>query len=115
MQSFPRSQKCLKNELTQKQLIYVPYHKFTGSLAYGYKNISANFQTMFNGQVFTSSDNVNSLKEYMVSNIGIAYHFIKTNTSLGFQALNIENKPYQNVASRPMPGRSFKINLTFNF
>ena len=104
-----------ENELTQKQLIYVPYHKFTGSLAYGYKNISANFQTMFNGQVFTSSDNVNSLKEYMVSNIGIAYHFIKTNTSLGFQALNIENKPYQNVASRPMPGRSFKINLTFNF
>lgn len=104
-----------ENELTKKQLIYVPYHKFTGVLAYSYKNISANFQTMFNGEVFTSSDNANSLKEYMVSNFGMDYSFVKSKLTLGFQALNIENKPYQNVASRPMPGRNFKINLIFNF
>jgi hypothetical protein len=33
----------------------------------------------------------------------------------GFQALNILNEKYQSVASRPMPGRNYSINLILNY
>lgn len=99
----------------KKQLIYVPIHKANGSLAYSYQKITAYFQTLFNGEVFTSSDNFYSLDSYHFSTIGVDYDFGKKNTyRLGFQVLNLENTNYQNVASRPMPGRHFQVYLTLN-
>ena len=69
-----------------------------------------------NGTVFTSSDNFYDLEEYLVSNISLDYKIGKIKPIMfGFQVLNLENKPYQNVLSRPMPGRNYMINLTFNF
>jgi len=105
-----------ENEDTKKQLIYVPFHKATSSIAYRYKRVSVNYQNLFNGEVFTSSDNVYKLKEYFVSNAAIDYRIgSKKAIIIGFQVLNLENKPYQNVASRPLPGRNYMMNLTFNF
>jgi vitamin B12 transporter len=71
---------------------------------------------LFNGAVFTSSDNAYKLKAYFVSNVSLDYKIgNKRPLVLGFQVLNLENKPYQNVLSRPMPGRNYMMNLTFNF
>lgn len=99
----------------EKQLIYVPIHKANGSVSYSYQKITAYFQSLFNGEVFTSSDNFYSLDSYHYSNIGADYDFGKRNSyRLGFQVLNLENTNYQNVASRPMPGRHFQVYLTLN-
>jgi vitamin B12 transporter len=105
-----------EDEVKKKQLIYVPYHKFTTSLAYSFENITAHYQYLYNGKVFTSSDNYYSLDDYWVSNIGFDYHFgKKKHLQLGFDVLNVFNKNYQSVALRPMPARNYTINLTFNF
>lgn len=105
-----------ENDDTEKQLIYVPFHKLTSSVAFRYKRITFTYQNLFNGTVFTSSDNAYKLKEYLVSNVSLAYKIgNKKPLDIGFQVFNLENKPYQNVLSRPMPGRSYMMNLTFNF
>ena len=104
------------DEQKEKQLIYVPYHKFTASLAYSLDKFLAHYQTLYNGEVFTSSDNFYVLKDYLVSNVGIEYQFGKKKIfQLGFDVLNVFNENYQSVAPRPMPGRNYTINLTFNF
>ena len=104
-----------EDEIKKKQLIYVPYHKFTTSFAYSLKRFSAYCQYMYNGEVYTSSDNFYSLNDYLVSNAGVNYQFGKKKTfKLGFNILNIFNENYQNVSIRPMPGRNYTINLTFN-
>ena len=104
------------DEQKNKQLIYVPYHKFTASLAYSYEKLTTHFQYLYNGKVFTSSDNFYSLDAYLVSNAGINYAFGKKKFfQLGFDVLNVFNENYQSVSMRPMPGRNYTINLIFNF
>lgn len=104
------------NEQTDKQLIYVPYHKLSTGLTLNVKSINLNYNYVFNGKVFTSSDNFYTLKEYGLSNASLDYTMgTKIKGIISFQVLNLENKPYQNVLSRPMPGRNYTINLTLNF
>jgi len=101
-----------ENRKTKKQLIYVPFHKATASLGYGWKGFSVNYQFLFNGKVFTTTDNnsQNELSHYFVSNLGLDYDFGKLNTyKIGFEILNLMNYEYENVLSRPMPGRSFQV------
>ena len=105
-----------KDALSDKQLVYVPLHKFNSSLAYTYQRITLNYQYLFTGFVFTSSDNSRVLEEYQVSNLGINYDFGNTTTyKLGFQVGNLWNKNYQTVSQRPMPGRNSNLYLIFNF
>jgi vitamin B12 transporter len=105
-----------EDEVKKKQLIYVPFHKVTASFAYTFKNFTANYHYLYNGEVFTSPDNYYSLDDFWVSNVGFDYYFGKKKLlQLGFDVLNIFNKNYQSVAIRPMPGRNYTINLTFNF
>ena len=105
-----------KDALSDKQLVYVPLHKFNSSLAYTFQRITLNYQYLFTGFVFTSSDNSRVLEEYQVSNLGINYDFGNTTTyKLGFQVGNLWNKNYQTVSQRPMPGRNSNLYLIFNF
>ncbi|MES2574930.1 MAG: TonB-dependent receptor [Bacteroidota bacterium] len=105
-----------RDEIKEKQLIYVPYHKFTASLAYSFEKFTAHCQYLYNGEVFTSSDNFYSLDDYLVSNMGVDYQFGKNKFfQLGFDVLNVFSENYENVSMRPLPGRNYTINLTFNF
>lgn len=105
-----------KNKETEKQLIYVPYHKATAALAYSHKKITAYYQYLFTGEVYTTSDNNPSqqLSSYGLANLGVEYDFFKW-TTLGFQVLNIWDTPYQSVLNRPMPGRNFNFYINLNF
>ncbi|RTY87253.1 TonB-dependent siderophore receptor [Flavobacterium sp. GT3R68] len=104
------------DEQKHKQLIYVPFHKITASASYSFKKVTASYQFLYNGQVFTSSDNYYALDSYKVSNLGIDYNFGKISTcKLGFQILNLLNENYQSVSMRPMPGRNINMNLTLKF
>ncbi len=107
-----------ENEETRKQLIYVPFHKFTASVGYGFKNFSAYYQYLHNGEVFTTTDNATEhiLNSYMVANLGAEYALGKQKKyALGVQVLNLWDEAYESVQNRPMPGRNFNfyINLIF--
>jgi iron complex outermembrane receptor protein len=107
-----------ENETTGKQLIYVPHHKATASLSYGYRKFSAYYQFLYNGEVYTRSDNNAryNIESYTTANVGAEYNFgIKNIYKLGAQVLNAWNADYVSVSSRPMPGRNFNMYITLNF
>lgn len=107
-----------ENRDTKKQLFFVPFNKATGSIAYSYKKIAVNYQFLYNGFVFTRSDNdpKEIIKSYSVSNFGIDYDFaFLSSFKLGFQMLNVFNENYQSLENRLMPGRNFNMYLTLKF
>lgn len=106
-----------ENELTGKQLTYVPQHKVTGSLAYSYRHFSVYANGLYTGEVFTRTDNNSryNMEAYTVANGGISYGFgRKGEYVLGAQLFNIFNADYQVVDSRPMPGRNFTMYININ-
>ena len=105
-----------KDKRWDKELIYVPRHKATGTATYSYDAISLFYQFLYNGRIFTSSDNNYALPGYAVSNLGVGYSPWKSKkVKVGLQVQNLFNKSYQSLPSRPMPGRSFNSSITFNF
>lgn len=101
------------DEQTGKQLIYTPYHKVNFSGAYNWKKLDIWFRSLYNGKIYTSSDNNYELPGYFLGDIGAAYHI--SNFSLQFQVQNLFDKNYQNMPSRPMPGRHFKSTIIYKF
>ncbi len=99
------------------QLIYVPYHKITGLLNYHFKQFSVYYQVIYNGEVFTTTDNIGTVAAYSVSNIGMEYILNKKTfpISIGIKINNIFNRYYENVAYRPMPNRNFQTFINFKF
>jgi iron complex outermembrane receptor protein len=107
-----------EDETTGMQLIYVPYHKATASLSYEIKKLMAYYQFLYNGEVFTRTDNNSkyNMDAYTTGNAGAEYNFGKKNTyRLGMQVLNVWNKNYQTVDGRYMPGRNYNMYLTLKF
>jgi len=103
---------------TDNRLIRVPEHKVTGSLGYHYKKWNAYYQLLYNDEIFTTTDNSQTLTGYGVSNIGMEYLLFSKNEdklTLALRANNVFNKNYQTVAFRPNPGRNFLIQTTYKF
>jgi iron complex outermembrane receptor protein len=107
-----------ENEQTNKQLTFVPFHKTTASVAYSYGRLTAFYQYLFNGEVFTQTDNnpKRIIQNYTVSNTGFSVDCgAEKRYALGFRVLNLWNEDYESVENRPLPGRNYTINLTLNF
>lgn len=107
-----------ENRETKKQLFFVPFNKATGSVAYSYKKFAANYQFLYNGFVFTRSDNDPNeiIKSYSVSNFGIDYDFtFLSSFKIGFQVLNVFRENYQSLENRIMPGMNFNMYLNLKF
>lgn len=107
-----------ENIETKKQLFFVPFHKATAALAYSYKKFSANYQFLYNGFVYTQSDNdpKKVVDPYLVSNIGVDYDFkLLSSFKIGVQVLNLFEEKYESLENRPMPGRNFNMYLNLKF
>jgi vitamin B12 transporter len=107
-----------ENEKTNRLLTFVPMHKVTASFAYSFQRFSAFYQYLFNGEVFTQTDNnpAKIIQNYIVSNLGLSTNLgKKSNYSIGFKVLNLWNENYESVENRPLPGRNYTINLILNF
>lgn len=106
------------DNVTKDQLIYVPFHRITSNLAYAYRNWSSFVQGLYNGMVFTTTDNSQNLTDYFVLNMGLTYRFLpKKGLTTAVQVVlnNVLNESYQAVAFRPMPNRNIHLNLNFKF
>lgn len=101
---------------TGLQLMYVPKHKATTSVAYGYKKATLYLRHLFTGEVYTTTDNSAKLKPYNILDAGAEYTFtFFKELRLGMRVQNVLDKPYQNVAQRPIPGRNYTLYLNFKF
>ena len=105
-----------QDDAKNKQLIYVPFHKQTTTFTYNYQNFTTYLNYIFNGSVFTTSDNNYILSNYSVANFGLRYAFpFYENITIGSTINNLFNENYQSVSQRPMPGRNYNFLITLNF
>jgi len=107
-----------KNTETNKQLIYVPKNKGTLGVSHNYGLLSSYIQGVYNGNVFTTSDNTSEVPGSFVANAGISAALFENGNHkmiLSTQINNILNTNYQTVAFRPNPGRNFLIQTTYTF
>lgn len=104
--------------VTKNQLIYVPEHKVTLGLGYQWQWLSAQYQMLYNDDVFTTTDATSTVDGYMISNLSANFTLFKRSKqqmNLSLQAKNLFNKNYQTIAFRPNPGRNFLIQTTYTF
>ncbi|MFC7347799.1 TonB-dependent receptor plug domain-containing protein [Chryseobacterium zhengzhouense] len=101
---------------TQKQLTYVPLHKFSSNLDYQYRFLRFYAQGMFNGLTYTTTDESRkyAIYPYFVMNTGLSATLMKKYT-LGFRVNNITDTIYETMDYYPLPKRNYSINATINF
>ncbi|RRO18803.1 TonB-dependent receptor plug domain-containing protein [Flavobacteriaceae bacterium 14752] len=107
-----------ENQATGNQLIYVPFHQANANLAYLNRKWSVDLNWMYNGAVFTRTDNNpnHQVEDYQLFDVQFSWRFPQfLNSKLSLRALNILDLAYEAVDNRPMPGRSFSINLITQF
>lgn len=103
---------------TEKQLIYVPFHKITGSIQYHYKNLSLQIQGLMNGKVYTttSNDENSAIDNYALFNTHLSYRFGKKKEQMfAFEIKNASDTVYENTLNRQMPGRNYTIQYILKF
>ena len=94
-----------------KQLIYTPKHKANITTVCGYKNWSYKVNNSFVGSVFTSSDNLNELESFVLTNMSVKYNIKTIYSSFCFSIKNVFNTEYQSYQNYPNPGREFLLQL----
>jgi vitamin B12 transporter len=97
-----------------KQLIYVPFHKFNYTLGATYKNTSIYYNYSYTGLRFISTDNNWYMPAYFIHNASISQQIKlkKVNLTASFKANNLLNQDYQAMAYRAMPGRNFLFSIS---
>lgn len=105
--------------LLGKQLLYTPL--FNGSAGAGltYQTYFLSWQHIFTGRRFTTTDNsrYNALPFFQVSDLSLGKNWQFRSFHLRVQATvgNLFNTDYQAIASRPMPGRHFRLEAVCEF
>lgn len=100
-----------------KQLIYTPEHRAAGTVRVGWRNFLLTYAHQYTGIRYISSSNYELLQAYHTGDIKLSQHFHMKHVDLGttFSIDNLWNYQYLVIAGMPMPGRSFKLNITFQF
>ena len=97
-----------------KQLIYMPFHKFNYTLSASYKKTSIYYNYSYTGLRFISPDNNWYMPDYFIHNVSISQQvkLKKISLTASFKVNNILNQDYQSIAYRAMPGRNFLFSIS---
>lgn len=100
-----------------KQLIYVPQHQAKANFSVHLGKLYLLYAHQFTGLRYTTSDNKSSLPSYQIGQLALGYAFTVRKHTIGINLTldNLFNTQYQTIAWRPMPGRSFLLNLNYQF
>lgn len=100
-----------------KQLPYTPQHNAGLSTQIRRGGFSAAYLHQFTGARFTTSDNLEKLKGFQTGNLLAQYHLSKkwTGLVLGGRVENIWNTAYQVLQYRPMPGRGWRVEVSYSW
>ncbi|MDB4087996.1 TonB-dependent receptor [Flavobacteriales bacterium] len=106
-----------REEIINKQTVYVPKHKLTLFLSCSFKKLTLTYSQLYNSRVFIDESNFSYLPHYFPANIGVNYRFKIKNikSGIGFRIINLYNEQYHVTANRPIPGRNYSLSLKINF
>jgi len=101
-----------QNVKTKKILPFTPQWIGQNSLDISYKKLKLNYQYRYQGKIFTTTSNTKFLPAYQLHNVSLNFqinrHF-KTRININ----NLLNTYYENIPSRPLPGRFYEFILNF--
>jgi outer membrane cobalamin receptor len=102
-------------EISGKQLVYVPENMFNTNLKATYKNYYVSWISSFTGKQFTTTDNTKYIPGYYLQNVmaGINLSLGKNGFELNLKVENLTDVSYQTIAWYPMPGRTFLISIIY--
>ncbi len=110
--------KSVNDASVDKQLIYVPMYSGNGKLSLIHKSFTATIGTTYTGYRYTSTDNIEFLDPYWLTNASLAYNMPlrgKNSLSLIVQGFNLFSERYEVMQSRPMPLRNFQLGISLRF
>jgi len=96
-----------------KQLRYVPLNKCNFSIKYQMKDFELIYSVLYNGQVYTVSDQSNFLDDYLLNNFLIKYLKPKARFEYSLKVINLFNNSYQSYENYPNPRREILLNIQF--
>jgi vitamin B12 transporter len=99
-----------------KQLIYTPMYSGNSNFSLLIKNFHIQYNYMYTGYRYISSDNSEFLEPNHQHNIyaGQTFKLKESSGTLFFRVNNIFNTQYQAIAWRPMPGRNYQTGIIIN-
>ena len=97
----------------QKQLIYIPKHRFYISWGILYSGFYFNYNHSYNGVRYTTSDNKNEIPAYAVGSVNISKKMQVKGQVIRFQfdIDNLWDTDYQAIENYPMPGRNYNLSI----
>ena len=100
-----------------KQLIYVPFHQGSVSVSVRYAGYRLSYLHRHTGKRFVTRDHYKYLNGYDVASTGLGKTFQLNGIRLRsrISVRNLFDETYQELAWRPMPGRSFHLMIGFKF
>lgn len=102
-----------------RQIAYIPFETFSTLSSLSYKNLSFNYNLLYNGFRYVLDENIysNMIPSWWISDISTIYEIEvrKYLLQIKGEISNLLNKQYEVIRSFPMPGKTFSISLTLNY
>lgn len=102
-----------------QQVPYIPIHSGGANVMMDYKSVALNYSFIYTGERYSQKANIasNYLQPWYTHDASINYEFPFLNEplNLGLEVNNILNQQYAVIKNFPMPGRSFRLSLNYQF
>lgn len=106
------------SKIWRNQIAYTPKHSGSGSVTLETPLLNVTYNIMYASERYRMAQNSsdNRIEPYTDHGISLSRRFHWKNQSLRIQldALNLGNKNYEIVRFYPMPGRNYKVTITYN-
>lgn len=104
----------------RQQIPYVPKHSGGLSMMVDYKAIDFNYSFIYTGERYSQKANIpsNYLQPWYTHDMSVHYaipSILKNPLKLGLEVNNLLDQQYAVIKNFPMPGRSFRFNLNYEF
>lgn len=96
-----------------KQLIYVPIYQAGGTLHFFHKESLFTIHGNYVGNRYNTPDNASVVDAFFTVDLRFSQRFYRGKSSLYVECLNLFNQEYQVVQWQAMPGRNYRLGLTF--
>jgi vitamin B12 transporter len=101
------------------QIPYIPLHNISILASAAYQKFSMNYSYLYTGERYDQSANipVNYVQPFYTHDMALHYNtqFHKRKIRVTAEVNNLLNQPFEVVTNYPMPGRSYRFSLTYDY
>jgi len=100
------------NQNKNKQVPFTPQLLGLDELQLKYKSYALTYRYQYQGKIYTTTTNTNFLPSYHLHGVSLDFQY-NEHLSTRFNINNLLNTYYENVPTRPQPGRYYEFILNF--